>query len=256
MKFSSIYEDLILEERPLSNEKLDMVVDALPEIIFTELSNNPRSVFNLPQISYFKERAKEMYGQDYDVTDPDILLLIINDHLESFLNKGMNAVQQTRFIKQLKSGYPRIAEKIDALIKKPSKWVEGGRGRPPKKKEEKGFEFPLEYQGRRLVPIGSRPINQIQQPPSYDFNPEEYEDEPFQKNDEVSSEPKRRGRPKLYDDSMSAMKRWKIKKEGPEAIDALQKKHDAIQTDVDKQLERMKKIMQDIETRKKYFGLE
>lgn len=52
------------------------------------------------------------------------------------------------------------------------------------------------------------------------------------------------------------MQRWNIKKEGPEAIDKLQKKHDSIQSDVNKQLERMRKIMSDIETRKKYFGLE
>ncbi len=253
MKFLHIYEDLLVEERPYSDEKLDKVISALPSLLFQELSGNAASVRGIPQIEFFKKKAKELYGDDEDVNDPEILLLILNDHLDDFINRGMNATAQTRFINQLKLAFPRISEKIDELLGKFKKYVPGGRGRPPKQKKDE-FELPIELRGRRLVPIGKRSTDEPLQT-QVDFDPSKFEDEPYN----VDVEPQkvsRRGRPKLYDDELTAMQRWNIKKEGPEAIDKLQKKHDSIQSDVNKQLERMRKIMSDIETRKKYFGLE
>jgi hypothetical protein len=256
MKFLSFYEDLLLEERPLSNSNLDKIVPKLPQYIFDELSQNPRSILSLPQINFFKNKLSEIYGDDYDLSDPEIILLGLEEHMDTILERGMNAVQQTRFIKQVQSQYPRIDEKIKKDLGKFGKYVPGGRGRPPKQKTDDINALPIELRGRRLSPLGVRradePLRAVPE-----FNPDDFSDVDFTPEpDEVTTEPKRRGRPKQYDDSMSAMQRWKIKKEGPDAIDSLQKKHDSIKSDVDKQLDRMRKIMLDIETRKKYFGLE
>lgn len=255
MKFQTFYEDLLMEERPLSNDNLDKIIPKLPQYIFDELNQNPRAILSLPQINFFKNKLSEIYGEEYDLSDPDIVLLGLEEHMDSILERGMNAVQQTRFIKQIQSQYPRIDEKIKRDLGKFGKYVPGGRGRPPKQKTDDINALPIELRGRRLSPLGVRRADEpVKSVP--DFNPEDFEDVDFTSDLEVTSEPKRRGRPKLYDDSLNAMQRWKIKKEGPEAIDSLQKKHDSIKSDVDKQLERMRKIMLDIETRKKYFGLE
>lgn len=255
MKFQSFYEDLLMEERPLSNDNLDKIIPKLPQYIFDELNQNPRAILSLPQIGFFKNKLSELYGEEYDLNDPDIILLGLEEHMDSILERGMNAVQQTRFIKQIQSQYPRIDEKIKRDLGKFGKYVPGGRGRPPKQKTDDTNILPIELRGRRLSPLGVRRADEpVKIVP--DFNPDDFSDVDFTPEPEVTKEPKRRGRPKQYDDSMSAMQRWKIKKEGPEAIDYLQKKHDSIKSDVDKQLERMRKIMLDIETRKKYFGLE
>ena len=112
MKFLSFYEDLLLEERPLSDANLDKIIPKLPQYIFDELSLNPRAILSLPQINFFKSKLSELYGDDYDLNDPDILLLGLEEHMDSILERGMNAVQQTRFIKQIQGQYPRIDEKI------------------------------------------------------------------------------------------------------------------------------------------------
>lgn len=255
MKFLTFYEDLLLEERPLSDSNLDKIIPKLPQYIFDELNQNPRAILSLPQINFFKNKLSELFGDEYDLNDPDILLLGLEEHMDTILERGMNAVQQTRFIKQVQSQYPRIDEKIKRDLGKFGKYVPGGRGRPPKQKTDDIQQLPIELRGRRLVPIGVRSADEPKRELP-DFNPDDFSDVDFTPEPEVTKEPKRRGRPKQYDDSMSAMQRWKIKKEGPEAIDSLQKKHDSIKSDVDKQLDRMRKIMLDIEARKKYFGLE
>lgn len=255
MKFLSFYEDLLLEERPLSDANLDKIIPKLPQYIFDELSLNPRAILSLPQINFFKSKLSELYGEDYDLNDPDILLLGLEEHMDSILERSMNAVQQTRFIKQIQSQYPRIDEKIKRDLGKFSKYVPGGRGRPPKQKTDDTKQLPIELRGRRLVPIGVRSADEpVRELP--DFNPDDFSDVDFTPEPEVTQEPKRRGRPKVYDDSLSPMQRWKIKKEGPEAIDKLKEKQSEIQSDINKQIERMRKIMLDIETRKRYFGIE
>jgi hypothetical protein len=121
-----------------------------------------------------------------------------------------------------------------------------------------------ETPGKRGRPFGSKNRPKVGMEPEMDINiqmdaPKKINVSPISEpsSEEPISEPKKRaGRPKIYDDTFTAIERSKFKKEGPAMIKSLESKVESLDSQVNQTITRIKKIMSDIEKRKKFFGLE
>lgn len=222
MKFNLFYEDLLSEARMMSDDKFDWIVSKMGDWLFDELYSKPQLVKSLPNIDQFRTFVKYKTTDKAD-TDADLVESLNN--MSDFLNM-LSPKDSQNFIKSVQATFPNISAKISRFGKPEKK---GNRGRPA---------------GVKNKPKDFKPqIN-----PTITFEPKKQETP-------QPSEPKKRGRKPLQS-PLTSMERYLYKKEGPEKIQNLEMKIKELDLEVDQTVQRIKKIMQDIEKRKNFFGIE
>lgn len=222
MKFFLFYEDLLSEARLMSDEKFDWIVNNLGEWLFEELYSQPQLINSLPNMDQFKTFVKYKTTEKAD-TDSDLVGALYR--ISDFLNM-LSPKESQNFIKSVSSTFPKVAAKI-SRFGKPEKT--GNRGRPAGSKNR---------------------IKDLE--PEIDTN---ISLEPKKQEIPQPSEPKKRGRKPLQS-PLTSMERYLYKKEGPEKIQSLELKVKELDSEVDQTVQRIKKIMQDIEKRKNFFGIQ
>ena len=254
MKFFYFYEDLLTEARYFSEEKFDWVASNMGTLILDSTIERPSSITSLPFFKQFKEWLSENTTKPTE-THEDIVLSL--DYLEQFLN-FLNPRDSQRFMKEAMERFPLVKSKIVSYLKpgmtsQPSTTDGTGkkRGRPPgvKNKPKIDLSDPSIKIIKRYKP--EEPIDVTKQ-----INPQ-----PTQPQSEPKVEPKEPvkkslGRPKLYNDDLTAFERTKYKKEGPGMIKSLEGKVESLNYEAEQIRQRILKIMGDIDKRKKYFGIE
>lgn len=228
MKFFEIYEDFIYEARLISDEKFEWIVKNLGDWLFTELYSKPQLINSLPFIEQFKTFVKHKTTEKKD-SDEDLVSALYR--IDDFLNL-MNPKQSQEFIKKVIDIFPIIGLKISRFGKPETS---GKRGRPfgSKNKIQK-----VDYQTEPELDITKgRPSPQIDEPQI------------------TQSEPKRRGR-KPLDSPFTAIERHIFKKEGPEKIEKMETKVKELDSQVNQTIQRIQKMIKDIDRRKNFFGLE
>jgi hypothetical protein len=252
MKFLDFYYDLITEARHFSNEKQEYIVKNIGELLFNELINSPKKVRSLPEIgrfeSYLKTKTNNKIG-----SDEDIVYQLPDDYgnwLESFPIDSFSKIINRIFL-----DFPNIKKRIDNFNKpiRDPNLPPSRRGRPPgSKSAPKPITFSREISRTKKdddfsqeIPIGKSetPITRTERPerPTIYLGPED--------------SLRKRGR-KPIDDGLTAMERMKFRKEGPEMIDKLKTKWSLLDQEIQKQIERIHKINDELDKRKKFFGIE
>ena len=226
MKFFYFYDDLIIEGRMLSAEKFTWISEKIGDWLFGELFGNPQKVQSLPFFEQFKNFLKKNTTEKIDTNSQIVMAL---HYLKDFLNQ-MEPKDSQFFIKKVSIDYPTIAQKI-LRFGKPEE--PGKRGRPmgSKNKPKKDLYEPNILTTPKKI---SEPSTEIQP---------------------TQIEPKKRGR-KPIESQFTAVERHIFKKEGPEKIKKLEDKVTELDADIDQMVGRIKKIMQDIDRRKSFFGIE
>lgn len=228
MKFFEIYEDFIYEARLISDEKFDWIIQNLGDWLFEELYSRPQLVNSLPYLEEFKTFIKYKTTEKKD-SDEDLVSALYR--IDDFLNL-MPAKQSQDFIKSVSTTFPKIAFKISRF------------GKP-------------ETLGKRGRPFGAK--NKIKK---VDYRPEPELDitkgkiEPQTIKPTLSqSEPKKRGR-KSLDSPFTAIERHIFKKEGPEKIEKMETRVKELDSQVNQTIQKIQKMIRDIDRRKNFFGLE
>lgn len=226
MKFFYFYEDLITEARMLSDEKFNWVSEKMGDWLFGELFGNPQKVQSLPFIEQFKDFLKNKTTEKSE-TNSDLVMGLHN--LKDFLNQ-LEPKDSQFFIKKVSTDYPTIAQKILRFGKSEEP---GKRGRPIGSKNKQKNDF-----GDIDIMVTPKKVSE----PKQEIQPQQVE-------------PKKRGR-KPIESPFTAIERHIFKKEGPEKITKLEDKITELNSDIDQIVGRIKKIMQDIDRRKSFFGIE
>lgn len=222
MKFFLFYDDLLSEARMMSDEKFDWIVNNIGDWLFEELYSKPQLINSLPNMDQFKTFVRYKTTEKAD-TDSDLVGAL--HRIGDFLNM-LNPKESQNFIKSVSSTFPKIAAKI-LRFGKPE--PTGKRGRPAGSKNRiKDIEPEIDT---NISMAPKRP--EVQEP----------------------SEPKKRGR-KPIEGPLTSMERYLYKKEGPEKIQNLELKVKELDSEIDHTVQRIKKIMQDIEKRKNFFGIQ
>ena len=88
MKFEYFYEDVIEEARgrAYSEDKLDNAVSMMDEVFKDFFLNRPNEITKFPNLDYFKKAVKSVEGEDYDVEDPESLVLGMVDQIQDMLD--------------------------------------------------------------------------------------------------------------------------------------------------------------------------
>lgn len=236
MKFQEFYNDIITEARYTGDEKFDWVVSKLETWLFEKLFANPSFIKSLRILPKFKEYLKSNTNEPTE-TDSDMVMAL--DRIGDFLHM-LPRKESQEAIKDILRAFPDLAMKFSRF------------GKP-------------ETPGKRGRPVGSKNKLRTDKAPEMDIDiqmqaPKQVEIEPeieIPSTEEPSSEPKKRaGRPKIYDDSLSAIERSKYRKEGPAMIKSLESKVESLDNQVNQTIARIKKIMSDIDKRKKFFGID
>jgi len=238
MKFEYFYEDVIEEARgrAYSEDKLDNAVSMMDEVFKDFFLNRPAEITKFPNLDYFKKAVKSVEGEDYDVEDPESLVLGMVDQIQDMLDgklnvyTGLNKSQQTAFFRDLTNRFPEVKKVLGPVLGfKEQKWKEGGRGRRPKSAMQPTSDLPPEFQGRKLIPL-------TPSKPSPDVEDDFIGKTP---SPETSSEPKRRGRPMMS---------------GPQAFKRFEDKLYKVHNSLESQLSKMKELIQQMGSRADYFG--
>lgn len=230
MRFIDYFEDLLVEGRTMANEKFEWVTNNLGNWLFNELYLKPDLIKSLPNIDQFRTYV----GSTIKKSSPTESDLVENLYLlETFLNR-LDQKESANFIRTVIKTFPNIAVKI-LRYGKPEP-TGSKRGRPAGSKNKPKFPSDIN------VDITTRPEPEVIEPQIT---------EP-----EVQVTPKRAGRPKIYDDEFTAAERSKYKREGPAMIKSLEAKAESLDNELNVIVQRIKKIMNDIDKRKKYFGIE
>lgn len=229
MKFFSFYNDLLIEARYSTDEKFNWMASKMESWLFDKFFANPKLMRSMRWVPKFREYIKNNTNSEYE-TDSNLVMAL--DHIEDFL-QSLSKRDSQDIIKEIGFTFPDIKQKIARF------------GRP-------------EEPGKRGRPLGSK--NKPKEPSSDDINIEKTIEKPEVIKPEVT-EPVRTstprvGRPKIYSDEFTAMERSKYKREGPAMIKSLEAKAESLDNQVSLTIARIKKIMSDIEKRKKFFGLE
>lgn len=227
MKFLYFYEDILTEARSMSDEKFEWITKNLGEWLFNDLVEKPVLVNSIPGIERFKNYLKVRTTEKAN-SDEDIVSAL--DRLEDFLNMLSPRDSQT-MIKAIMEKFPNVRYKISRFGK--PELTGSKRGRKPGSKNKPKEKIDT------FTTI-SKPISTA--PPAPQMAP-------------TIQEPKKRGR-KSIDSPFTAIERHIYKKEGPEKIKKLEDKVEELDNEVTQTIVRIKKIMADIEKRKKFFGIE
>ena len=221
MKFSYYYNELLTEARTMATDKFYWVAENMGDWLFDELHRNPNVIQALPNMDQFKTYVGTTIKKTPTTND-----LVENLWLmDTFLNR-LNPKDSANFIKSVLISFPKIKGKI-LRFGKPE--AIGKRGRPVGSKN-KPKEKTLPDDAVDITPTEKPQVN-------------------------VQPEPQgRRGRPKKYFDDLSPMERAKYRREGPDMIPSLESKVLSLDNEVNQIIARIKKIMVDIDKRKKFFG--
>lgn len=257
MKFFYFYNDLLLEARYYSDEKFNWVAQNIGGWILDSTIDSPWKIKALPLYNEFKDYLRSNTTKNTS-TDDDMVLA--TDYIENFLNFLSPRDAQT-FIKGSMEKFPRVKENIVNYLKpKVDTGVEGKRrGRPPgvKNKPKIDLTDPSIRIIKRVRP--EEPVDVTKGTPQRmepQITQPDVQNEPESEQPDVQSLQKRAGRPKLYDDNLTAFERMKYKKEGPGMIKSLEGKVESLNYEAEQIRQRILKIMGDIGKRKKYFGIE
>lgn len=223
MKFFYFYEDLIAEARTMADDKFSWIAENIGNWLFDELFSKPNLISSLPNMDQFKTYVRTSIKK----LDVDPSEMVQNLHLmDTFLNR-LDKKESANFIKEVVKLFPNISAKIQRY------------GKP----EPTG--------GKRGRPIGSK-----NKPKSEPLNIDVIKTTVKPKSEPQQELPTKRGRPKIYDDNLTAIERMRYRKEGPEIIQKLEQKVSGYDKEIDQTIARIKKIMVDIDKRKKFFGIE
>jgi len=231
MKFFDFYDDVILEARYSSDEKFDWIASNMETWLFDKMVRNPVLMRSMRWASKFKEYLKNNTNEPYD-TDSNLVMAL--DRIEDFLQK-LSKKDSQDIIKDVTNVFPDIKSKI-ARFGKPE--VAGRRGRP------------FGSKNKPRAPKDDISIDKVVSAP-------QVIDPVLPEPEEITPQPvKKLGRPKIYSDEFTSMERSKYKREGPAMIKSLEAKAESLDNEVNLTIARIKKIMADIEKRKKFFGIE
>lgn len=222
MKFFYFYEDLLTEARYASDEKFEWILSNLEGWLFEKLFSNPIAIRNLKFYNPFRTYLQQNTNEKID-SDSDIVMAI--DQLKFFLN-SLNKNESQKILSDIFEKFPDLKTKA-LRFGKPE--PTGKRGRPVGSKNKPKTEPKIEPE----IDIMKTAVRQ-----------------------DTTSEPLRKGRPKLYDDNLTSAERAKYKKEGQAMIKSLESKAESLDNQVDIIINRIKKIMTDVDKRKKFFGIE
>lgn len=246
MKFFAFYEDLINEARYYSDEKFNWVASNIGDWIFDSVVQTPALIKSLPLKSKFEEYVSSSSSKP--ITKNEDLILSMS-FMESFLN-SLSQGEAQKFVKESMERYPLVKSKISNYLKRDiDLTVQKRRGRPPgvKNKPKIDLSDPSIKIIRRIKPEQPQePVQPIQSVPT----PEPIEPET------TALIQKFKGRPKKYDDQLSPFERAKFRKEGPGMIKSLEGKIESLNHQAEEIRQRVLKIMNDIDKRKKFFGKE
>jgi hypothetical protein len=231
MKFFNFFDDLLIEARMISDEKFNYFTQNISGWLFDELYMNPERINLLPNIDQFKTYVRSTINKV-----PTNAELVENlTLLETFLDR-LNPKESQQFIKQVLKLFPTIMSKFNRFGKPE---LSGKRGRPfglknkPKPEPKDVYNISIT---KKPVATNSQKKSGIEQA----FEPEI----------------KKRGRPKIYSNEFTANERSRYKREGISMINNLESKVELMNNEVDVMIQRIKKIMKEIDKRKKFFGVE
>ena len=221
MKFFHFYEDLLTEAKYTSDEKFDWILSNIEGWLFEKLFSNPIAIRNLKFYNPFRTYLQQNTNEKID-SDSDIVMSI--DQLKFFLN-SLKKNESQKILSDIFEKFPDLKAKASRF------------GKP-------------EPTGKRGRPVGSKnkPKTEPKIEPEIDIMKTAVPQDP-------TSEPLRKGRPKLYDDGLTSAERAKYKKEGQAMIKSLESKAESLDNQVDIIINRIKKIMTDVDKRKKFFGI-
>ena len=226
MKFFYFYQDILTEARTMATDKFAWVAENMGDWLYDELYKRPDIIKSLPNIDQFSTYVGSTIKKTPSAND-----LVENLWLmDTFLNR-LDQKESANFIKSVLTSFPSIVSKI-LRYGKPE--PTGKRGRPagsknkPKLKDDSDVTMKFSSIKTEVPP-----------PPTESPKPL-----------------KRAGRPKIYDDEFTAMERSKYRREGTAMIQSLESKVKSLDNEVDIIIQRIKKIMKDIDKRKKFFGIE
>lgn len=228
MKFLDFYTDIISEARYSSDEKFDWIASKMESWLFDKMVSAPYLMKGMKWAPKFREYIKNNTREPFE-TDSNLVMAL--DHIEDFL-QSLSKRDSQDVIKDIMISFPEIRAKI-SRFGKPE--VAGKKGRPAGSKNSPKIDKGLDIDVSLSTPKISEPEISIDPSPVT---------------------PKRAGRPKMYNDDFTAMERSKYKKEGPAMIKSLEAKVESLDNEVNMTIARIRKIMADIDKRKKFFGIE
>lgn len=207
MRFEDFYEDLITE-RNYGDDKFDVVSSKMSNWLLDEFGSTPISVVRMPMYSEFKK-----YLIDKGITadnEEDVILGFVN--LEEWLNQLDSRLSQ-KFLTLVGQRYPDIQRKIK-FWDKPDGYTPGKRGRQPGSKNKPRID---------IDDISISPVATMNIEPQVDDN--------------ISTEPKRRGR-----------------KPSEDSLRKLETQYEKMQDDLEVYVRKMRDLMKQINQRRSYFG--
>lgn len=227
MKFQYFFEDLLIEARYSSDEKFDWIASKMESWLFDKMYAVPNMLMSQRWAPKFKDYVKNNTNEPVE-TEAQLVMAL--DNIDGFL-QSLPKRDSQEVIKQISLSFPDIAAKISRF----------GKSETP---------------GKRGRPFGSK--NKTSKPKNVEVGIDVIKPEPKIIPTQTSepSEPKRQGRPKLYDDGLTGGERAKYRREGPAMIKSLEAKAESLDNEVNLMISRIKKIMADVEKRKKFFGQE
>lgn len=228
MKFFDFYTDLISEARYSSDEKFDWIASKMESWLFDKMVSAPYLIKSMKWAPKFREYIKNNTREPFE-TDSNLVMAL--DHIEDFL-QSLSKRDSQDVIKDIMISFPDIKAKISRF------------GKP-------------EVAGKRGRPVGSKNIPKVDRGLDIDISLSSPKiSEPEVSDEPIMTSPKRAGRPRIYNDDFTAMERSKYKKEGPAMIKSLEARVESLDNEVNMTIARIKKIMADIDKRKKFFGIE
>jgi len=224
VKFFYFYEDFLTEARTMASNKFTWVAENMGDWLYDELYKSPEIIKGLPNIDQFSTYVGSTIKKTPTTND-----LVENLWLmDTFLNR-LDQKDSANFIKSVLKTFPKILGKISRYGKPESS---GKRGRPMGSKNKPKTKFVDDLDVTVTKPT-TEPSPEV----------------------EIPKTAKKVGRPKIYNDDFTNIERSKYRREGPAMITSLEAKVQSLDNELDVIVQRIKKIMIDIDKRKKFFGL-
>jgi hypothetical protein len=245
MKFYNFYEDLLIEGRFFSEEKYNFIINNLGDLLFEQLIDSPERVQEIPEYQRFMNYLK--FNTTVDVNGVEDVAYNVS-HIGDWLRKFSDS-DFSKIVNGIFRAFPKIKLSVDNFRKPPRdpNLPPSKRGRPPGSKNVKQpVQFSREL-SRTKIDEPEDMIIGLDEPVA----PKEPKSIRYLKPDETL---RKRGR-KPIDDGLTAMERAKYKQEGPEGIEKLKTKWTRVDAEVQKMIDMIHKIENEISKRKRYFGI-
>lgn len=243
MKFFLLYDDLLTEGKYFSDEKFEWVSKNIGGWIFEDVVNNSARILGLPFFDVFK-RWLEEFTQAKTKTNDD-MAIATEEHIANFLNE-LDKKQSQNFFRIASERFPKVKQGILSYGKPERVPGEVRRGRKPGTKNKPKIN---------LSDPSLKIIKRTKLAPEPVVEPEPMEI-PSISEPNIEPSEKKMGRPKKYFDDLSTYERIKFEKEGAGGIKKLEGKKEVFSHQVEIMRQRIIQITNEIEKRKKYFGIE